>query len=143
LPEAAIQFRAIALDWTHAVDLAANLLVASGRAAPEYSEHCVSALTQLGPYQVIAPGLALIHAQTSSAVFETGLSLLTLAEPIEFGHESNDPVRLLFGIAAVDHDSHLELLAELGDFLQDSSNVNFLLNVASFEEFQSYLNGNL
>ncbi len=69
--------------------------------------------------------------------------MLTLSEGVEFGHQSNDPVRILIGLAALDHHSHIEIMGELARFLQDEANVNFLLNVASAEEISAYLQSNL
>jgi mannitol/fructose-specific phosphotransferase system IIA component (Ntr-type) len=70
-------------------------------------------------------------------VLSTGLSLLTLAEPVVFGNVANDPVRLVIGLCAVDHDSHIELLAELAALLGDAKSVNFLLNALDSDEIRS------
>lgn len=139
LEQDAIRVGAVALDWQHSIEMAGELLLASGRTSPGYAEAMITAIEELGPYVVIAPGLALAHAKPSELVFETGLSLLTLAEPIEFGHGSNDPVNLVFALAAIDHDSHLGLLAELSEFLTETSNVNFLLNARSADEILDHL----
>lgn len=143
LSENSIRVGAIALDWQHAIAMAGELLQASGYAAPDYATAMIDAVSELGPYIVIAPGLALAHAKPTELVYETGLCLVTLAEPIEFGHSSNDPVRLVFALAAIDHSAHLGLLAELSDFLSADSNVNFLLNARSTDEIIGYLNSTL
>ena len=131
-----IRVGAVALDREHVMQLCGELLVASGRTTPDYTDAMLAALTELGPYFVIAPGIALAHAAPSEAVMATGLSLLTLAEPIVFGHESNDPVRLVVGLCAVDHDSHLELMAALAEFLADADTVNFVLNASDYEQIR-------
>lgn len=134
--ENSIRVGAVALDREHVLQLCGELLVASGRTTPDYTDAMLAALTELGPYFVIAPGIALAHAGPSEAVMATGLSLLTLAEPIVFGHESNDPVRLVVGLCAVDHDSHLELMAALAEFLADADTVNFVLNASDYEQIR-------
>jgi PTS system ascorbate-specific IIA component len=134
--ENSIRVGAVALDREHVMQLCGELLVASGRTTPDYTDAMLAALTELGPYFVIAPGIALAHAASSEAVMATGLSLLTLAEPIVFGHESNDPVRLVVGLCAVDHDSHLELMAALAEFLADAETVNFVLNASDYEQIR-------
>jgi len=98
--EHSIQVAAIALDAQHAIELAGNLLVASGRADPDYVDQMVGVLGELGPYFVLAPGIAIAHAKASSSVFATGLSLVTLAEPVVFGNAANDPVELVIGMCA-------------------------------------------
>ena len=97
----------------------------------------VEVLDTHGPYFVIAPGIALAHAKPSEVVLSTGLSLVTLADPVVFGHESNDPVRLVIGLCAVDHDSHIEMLAELSALLSDEATVNSLLNAVDTEHIRN------
>jgi len=132
-----IRVRAAALDRENAVELAGDLLVSSGRSTPDYTHQMVEVFETHGPYFVIAPGIAIAHAQPSAAVLSTGLSLLTLAEPVFFGNVANDPVRLVIGLCAVDHDSHIELLAELAALLGDAKSVNFLLNALDSDEIRS------
>lgn len=135
--EDSIRVLAVALDREHAVELSGDLLVSSGRVTPDYVSQMVDVLDTHGPYFVIAPGIALAHAKTSEAVITTGLSLVTLADPVVFGHESNDPVRLVIGLCAVDHDSHLEMLAELSALLSDEASVNSLLNAVDTEHIRN------
>ena len=139
LSEESIQISAVALDREHAVELAGQLLVNGGRVTPEYREQMVEVLSTHGPYFVIAPGIALAHAAPSEQVLQTGLSLLTLAEPIVFGHESNDPVELVIGMCAIDHDGHLDMLRELSEILSNEQIVNTLLNASDSEQIRSIL----
>ncbi len=132
-----IRVKAAALDREHAIELAGDLLVASGRTTPEYTASMVDVLDSHGPYFVIAPGIALAHAKPSEFVFSTGLSVLTLAEPIVFGNDANDPVELVFGLCAIDHDSHIEMLAELSTLLSDNDAVNILLNAGDTQQIRS------
>jgi PTS system ascorbate-specific IIA component len=134
--EHSIRVAAVALDREHAVELSGELLVASGRATPQYVSEMVEVLETHGPYFVIAPGIALAHSKPSEAVMSTGLSLITLAEPIEFQNLANDPVRMVIGLCAVDHDSHIELLAELSALLSDEPTVNSLLNAVDTEHIR-------
>lgn len=72
-----------------------------------------------GPYIVIAPGFALAHARPDASVTRTGMSFLRLASPVAFGHESNDPVRLVMALAARDDETHRDALASLATVLSD------------------------
>lgn len=137
--EDSIRVLAVALDREHAVSLSGDLLVAAGRVTPDYVDQMIEVFDTHGPYFVIAPGIALAHAKPSEAVISTGLSLVTLAEPVVFGNESNDPVRLVIGFCAVDHDSHIELLAELSNLLSDVQTVNSLLNAVDTEHIRELL----
>ena len=71
--ENSIRVGAIALDREHAIEMAGELLVASGRSTPEYTESMIDAVAENGPYIVIAPGIALAHGRPSEAVLEVGL----------------------------------------------------------------------
>lgn len=122
-----------------ALRVAGGLLEISGRTHAEYTDAMVDAMHEFGPYFVIAPGIALAHARPSESVISVGLSLLVLTEPITFGNEANDPVRLVFGLCATDHDSHLALMAELSNVLIDADRVNSLLNARTVEDIRGIL----
>lgn len=122
-----------------AIELAGELLVASGKATKEYVASMLEAVEKFGPYIVIAPGIALAHGKPSEDVIETGLSLLVLENAIEFQHSQNDPVQLVFGLAATDHESHIELMSELAQFLSDQDSVNSLLTCSDSEQIRLLL----
>jgi len=122
-----------------AIEIAGDLLVQSGRAKTSYIASMLEAVERFGPYIVIAPGIALAHGKPSEDVLETGLSLLVLKQAIEFQHSHNDPVQLVFGLAATDHDSHLETMAALAEVLSDQERVNSLLTCSNFEQIRLLL----
>lgn len=124
---------------TEAVTKAGELLVESNRVSHDYVASMLQAIEQFGPYIVIAPRIALAHGKPSEAVVKTGLSLLLLREPVEFKHSQNDPVSLVFGLAATDHTKHINLMAELAELLSDSSKVNSLLNAADINQIRALL----
>jgi len=124
-----------AADWRAATRVAGDLLVASGRTTSTYTDDILAMLEELGPYQVIAPGIALVHARPSEAVLTTGLSLAVLAHPVEFGNKANDPVSLVFGLAAQHHDSHIEVLAEIANKLSSETFVKSALTIHSEADF--------
>jgi ascorbate PTS system EIIA or EIIAB component len=122
-----------------AITIAGEALVASQKTKPEYIDSMLDAVEKFGPYIVIAPGIALAHGRPGEEVIATGLSLLMIRQPIEFKHSQNDPVQLVFGLAATDHDSHIELMAELADFLSDTNRINSLLTCSNIEQIRSVL----
>ena len=127
------------VDRNEAISIAGELLVASLKTTPEYIESMLEAVERFGPYIVIAPGIALAHGKPSEDVIETGLSLLVLKQAIEFQHAQNDPVQLVFGLAATDHESHIETMAKLAEVLSDQERVNFLLTSSDFEQIRAVL----
>jgi len=97
-----------------------NLLVAAGTVKERYIQGMKNTLKILGPYFVIAPGIALLHARPEDGVIRSSLALVTLKIPIPFGHSTNDPVDIVFALAAVDKTSHIEALSELASCLSDA-----------------------
>ena len=120
LPASAIVIGAEASDWRTAVTLAADALVRSGAARPEYALQMIRMIEEHGPYVVIAPGLALAHARPGPEVIADGLSVVTLATPVHFGHPHNDPVRVILGLAIVAADEHLAAVAAIANVFNDS-----------------------
>jgi ascorbate PTS system EIIA or EIIAB component len=127
LPDSAIIIGAPAADWRDAIRWAGRALVASGVATDSYTDEMIATVESLGPYIVIAPGIALAHSRPSPSVLRAGLCLVTLANPVEFGNADNDPVTLVVGLAATDADAHIESLATLADFLADDDRREALL----------------
>jgi PTS system ascorbate-specific IIA component len=134
LPVDAIRIGESAADWRAAVRLAGDALVASGATTPAYTDEMVATVEQLGPYIVIAPGIALAHSRPSPAVLRAGISLVTLLEPVAFGHRENDPVRLVIGLAAVDEEGHITALSTLAELLSDETRREGLIGAAGAAE---------
>jgi PTS system ascorbate-specific IIA component len=139
LGQGSIRLKQNCLNWKESFQVAGSALVESKRTTEDYIQEMIQAFEELGPYMVIAPGIALAHGRPSESVLETGLSLITLSNPIEFGHSSNDPVSLVIGLAAVDHDSHIDLMSALAELLMSEDTVNLLLNATNESEVRSYL----
>lgn len=106
-----------AADWASAIRLAGGMLESSGATTHEYTQAMIDSVEEHGPYIVIAPGFAFAHARPSEAVKTTAMSWLRLAEPVEFGHEKNDPVQLVVALAAVDSQAHTKAMADLARLL--------------------------
>ena len=109
-------------DWRGAVRAGGDLLIAAGVCEPGYVEAMVRAVEQMGPYMVLAPGIALAHARPEDGVLKVGMSIVTLASPVDFGSETNDPVHLVIAFGAVDKNGHIGLLQELAKFLMVEGN---------------------
>lgn len=139
LGSGSIRLQQTCASWKESFEVAGAGLVESKRTTPQYIKEMIQAFEELGPYMVIAPGIALAHARPSDSVLETGLSLVTLKTPVEFGSISNDPVSLVIGLAAVDHDSHIDLMAALSELLMSNESVNFLAQATNESEVRNYL----
>ncbi len=101
------------------VDAAGGLLLLRGAIGASYITGMHELLDELGPYMVLAPGIALLHARPEKGALRDYLVFLRLAVPVPFGHETNDPVDLVFAFAAVDGAAHIQMLRELAYLLGD------------------------
>ena len=119
LPVEAVRLDVTSSDWRDAVRAAGELLVATGTSTDDYTVEMLDNVEENGPYIVIAPGFAFAHARPSPAVRRTGMSWVRLAEPVEFGHETNDPVELVVALAAKDSSAHTAAMASLARLLAD------------------------
>ena len=98
-----------------AILLCGNLLVGDGCATCEYPAAMVKTARQLGDAIVMAPQTALPHASFSEGGLRPAVSVVRLAQPLDFGKASR-PVRLLLGFCGSDAGSHMEVLSALAQF---------------------------
>ena len=126
-------------SWREAIGLAGDGLVAAGVATAAYTQAMIDVVETNGPYIVIAPGFALAHARPSAEVLRWGMSLVTLAEPVQFGAGANDPVSVVVGLAAVDKQQHIDALQLLAEKLSQPDFMNSLLKLSNFERFKEIL----
>jgi mannitol/fructose-specific phosphotransferase system IIA component (Ntr-type) len=118
-------------DWQEAVRAAGDLLVRAGKAEPRYVDGMIRMVQEIGPYIVIAPGVALPHARPEDGVKEACMSLVTLNPPVPFGNEYNDPVELVVAFGSPDSKGHMEALAELARLLENETALNRLKKATS------------
>lgn len=122
-PASAVRSQVAADDWKQAVRVAGELLVAQSAATAGYVDAIVSAVEELGPYIVLAPGIALAHARPEDGGKAVGFSLVQLAEPVEFGSVNNDPVDLVFAFVSPDAEQHITALSNLAEFIEEGDNL--------------------
>jgi ascorbate PTS system EIIA or EIIAB component len=133
-PPEAVELDRECADWREAVRASGDLLVATGAASGEYVEAVVAAVEELGPYIVLAPGIAIAHARPEDGALAVGFSFVRLATPIEFGSKHNDPVEFVFAFSSPDKQQHISALAALADFIETGSNLERLRTAASAQE---------
>ena len=110
---------ATAKEWEDAIRIGGSMMVAGGLAEERYIEAIIDNHKTIGPYFVIAPGIAMPHAKPENGVLKTGYALVTLKDPVEFGDEENDPVDILIFAGAINREEHnqeaIPQIAELCD----------------------------
>lgn len=113
-------------DWEEAVIKCGWLLYKEGYIEYRYIESMVENVKILGPYIVMGKGIAIPHSRKQDGVKKVGISFIRLKRPVNFGNKENDPVDLVFALAATDHSSHLKALSQLSGILCDEEKVKKL-----------------
>lgn len=106
-------------NWQQAVAFAVQPLIDSGAAESRYLQAIYDMHQEIGPYYVLGEGIAMPHARPEEGVIKTALSLVIVSEGVEFGSEDNDPVYVIFALAAIDSHSHIEMIASLSHLFCD------------------------
>ncbi|TET31645.1 MAG: PTS sugar transporter subunit IIA [Anaerolineales bacterium] len=114
-----VKAKVTATSWEQAVEVAGMVLVQANLVEPRYIDAMKKTLRKLGPYSVIAPGIAMPHARPEDGVIQTGFSLVTLVNPVTFGNAENDPVDILLAFSASDKERHITALKEISVFLSN------------------------
>jgi mannitol/fructose-specific phosphotransferase system IIA component (Ntr-type) len=127
-------------SWQEAVREAGNLLVYTGAATPKYIDAMIKTAEELGPYIVIDEGIAMPHASPSSGVLKTALSLVRLEQPIYFGNPDNDPVTIVFGLAATEGNLHIALMQSLAQLIMNKEKITEILNAPDSDAILEILN---
>jgi len=121
-------------DWQQAVALAVQPLIDSGAVEPRYLQAIYDMHREIGPYYVLGEGIAMPHARPEEGVIHTALSLVIVSEGVEFHSEDNDPVYIVFALAAIDSYSHIEMIASLSHLFCDDEVVQKLRQCHSKED---------
>lgn len=121
-----IQMKVHAENWEDALKVAAAPLVHDGKITNDYVDSMIASVNKLGPYIVIAPGLALGHARPSAAVKQSSIAIASLDSPVKFGNKDNDPVDLVVILASINDNDHLGLMKKIVMFLNDAKNLKWL-----------------
>lgn len=116
------------------IKAAGKILFEQGYAEERYIDSMVNNFIENGSYFVLTPGLAIPHGRPEDGVLRTGMSVVILKKGIEFGNESNDPVRVILGLAAKDNNEHLLFMSKLAKVLNKEDIVFKLAEAETKEE---------
>lgn len=122
--------------WQQALEICARPLLAAGIIEPEYLKAIVAQHRKLGPYYVLAPGLAMPHARPEEGAKSLGLSLLKLEQGVSFGSEEFDPVDIIIMLAAPDKHSHIEIISALAELFSSDEDMHKLHQATTLEEIK-------
>ena len=135
-----VRLKVSVANWEEAIRVGTDLLVESGAVEPRYYDAIIENCNNLGPYFLVAPGLAMPHARPTEGVNANGFSLVTLAEPVFFGDSENDPVDTLITLAATDAKTQNEsAIVEIVELFDDEEAVRCLRSAETIDDIKALL----
>lgn len=134
-----IMIKEKAATWQESIELVAKPLIKESIIEKRYVDAMIHAVEEYGPYIVIGKHLALAHARPEDGANKLGLSVATIDRPINFGNSEMDPVKIIFCLAAVDSYSHLTIMKELIELINDESKLNQLIDCTTIASFKQLL----
>jgi len=141
LPAENIQIVDSVSDWKQAIRLSAQPLLAKETMTEAYIDAIFNSHQELGPYYVLAPGLAMPHARPEQGAIKNGLSLLHIKQGVSFDAEENEPVYVVIMLCALSGDEHINMITALADIFSDDERLSALLKASSIEEIQRVIKG--
>lgn len=128
-------------DWKEAISLAAAPLLRENYIEQSYIEGMIASVEKLGAYIVLAPKVAVPHAAPDLGVNKVGMSLLQVAEPVDFDVKGDEEkqVQLIFVLAAIDSTAHLKALQELAMILDDDESIEQLIAAENSDEIMEII----
>ena len=147
LKESLIENHSIALNqtatsWKEAIKVGTDLLVKAGTIEPSYYDHIISNIEKMGPYIILAPGLAMPHARPEEGVIKTSFALVTLKDPVTFEGE-DEPVSVFITLAGSDSDRHMEGLIEITQESETGVNLDKFLACKTAEDVYAMIDAAL
>lgn len=121
-------------DWRQAIRKSAIPLLDQDIIEDRYIQAIFDMHEKVGPYYVLAPGIAMPHSRPEDGAKDVGLSLLLVKEGVRFYSDGNDPVKVIVMLAAKDSDSHIAALSALSELLGEEEEINNIINCDSVDE---------
>lgn len=143
LSEDNVSFRYPAETWEDVIRHGGQLMVDAGFTEPTYTEAMIDVVRDMGPYIVLAPGLAMPHARPEMGAKQVGTALVTLEKPIDFGSPENDPVSVAVFLCAPNKEEHIQLLTDIATLFEDEEFLDAAVNFESIEDVQAFLSEHL
>ena len=143
LSEDNVSFHYPAETWEDVIRHGGQLMVDAGFTEPTYTEAMIDVVRDMGPYIVLAPGLAMPHARPEMGAKQVGTALVTLEKPIDFGSPENDPVSVAVFLCAPNKEEHIQLLTDIATLFEDEDFLDAAVNFESIEDVEAFLSEHL
>ncbi len=139
LSDSTIALRKSVDSWQQALDICGRPLLDAGLITKDYLTAIKKQHEELGPYYVLAPGLAMPHARPEEGAKGLGLSLLKLEKGVGFNAKEFDPVDIIILLAAPDNHSHIEMISVLAELFSSENDLRALHQANTLEEIKEII----
>ena len=134
-----IVLNAEANNWQEAIEICGELLENNNKTTIEHTKAMIENVKTNGMYIVLDQFFAMPHARPESGVLESGVGVVVLKNPVVFGHEENDPVKVLMPICATSAESHLDVISKISELLDDENFIGNIINAKNKDEIINLL----
>ena len=125
-------------NWEELVNIGTQLLIDDKSIEPSFVKSIKDTIAEYGAYMVLLEDIAFFHGAPDSGVNELCMSLCLLDEPVYLNEKR---IKAAFVFAAVDKESHLAVLQEFAELLQNDRFLELLKNHGDKDEIYRYLKG--
>ena len=108
-------------------------IIEAGSVEKRYLDAIIEKTHELGPFYILAPGLAMPHDRPESGVIKDSFSFVTLKNEVTF--PDGQKVDILVGLAATSADIHnSEAIPQIVELFDDEESFEKIRNAESVEE---------
>lgn len=108
-------------DWKEAIIASGELLLWEKCITVNYLQQMIQLVDKYGPYIVIADGVAFAHASPSQGSLRNGISIVRLSNPVKFGKEEFDQVKIVVGCSILESQENLNSLLQIMKLIKSPS----------------------
>ena len=128
-----IKVKQKARTWEDAINITLTPLLEKGVIKKTYIDSVIERTHELGPYYILAPGLAMPHERPEKGVIKDGFSFITLEKPVVF--PDGQEVDILLGFSATSSEVHAnESIPQIVMLFDDESIFEKIRKAKSKEE---------
>lgn len=124
-------------NWQEAIRTAALPLLKKNLIKDSYIEAMIGNVKKFGEYIIIAPNVAMPHSRPEDGVNESCIALLKLNEGVKF--DNGEEVQLFFILGAKDNGSHINILTELMEIVDDEDKIDELSKTMEINEIKNLI----
>ncbi|WP_276736607.1 BglG family transcription antiterminator [Bacillus sp. (in: firmicutes)] len=124
-------------DWKEALWLASEPLLKNNYIGHSYVKAMIEQYQNDSRYIMLANNVAIPHSRPENDVYQVGMSLLRLSEPVKFSN--GNFVKLICVIAAVDKEQHIRPILQLRRLAESQRDIESIINAKTKEEIFSVI----